>query len=885
MMSMAAAHGTLMPQSSSAAPAEDNIIMMPPQPEPSSELGFPKNITPDKPAHHSSLHYNENGAAVSDSGSSEHNNLPPPAFASFFGSRFPSRVIDAAAACQQPRSLKNHDELYHHDRLQLEPFSPSEDSTYESPMRNIPSMISTQRMPSSPLMMSPMRGGVSSDGKSPNKKRSMEGRDDFSTCSEDEQPHTPKYRCLLQSLTLNSPSRTSESGTPEEGGGSVGQSPYRRPPNIPSFVKKKKNFIMPTDSFESQSFPAANTPLRTPERGMFFMKSSEKISTPTTAGSSFHSFRSNRTSIGHQNSPFKMLPPRLDRDQSQGSNDTLDMIHSSSSPFVSSPTRYASSSPFTSSPSPRVVPLKILSRDGSPIGDANLACAMGVIPKLGMDHLPYDPSTSSQAVMSSPLMRSLDLYAKNDSMEQMAQDDTKEDEEMPGVAMPTMYGGSPKSTMHGESPKSSEDYLKLPRIKLTPRSKSNCASLMLDVSPHGAAPPCLNLFPSSGPQLKKRTENSGDEEAAEMDSLLNGFGHYDASDDEARNAKQSRSNDFLGRVESEESEMVAIARTPLLLPSFCTQAKYQKGVQMKPMKSITFKSPEHDRDERLGSPSFLPRFLPAAKSRSLFHSSHADDPIEQILRADAIAEAAKSNEELTDDESDSEGPGSDFLLCSPKSNASKMLHKMEKRPTRRATLPLKPGHRAESPSFGRCRASSIGSLKKRTRSFSSPTTPTIAEEGLSSFEAIFGNSSTSNEGTLQGSTGRYKSSFCSLSDCDDTTTSHHHSHPMPTSIGVGMKTIGMDYPHSSLLSMSSLCGLDIVDESTDELRDKVSASLSSVGMVGLRRSEFSQNSLGLSVDSVGDGEQRDLFTPPVTTIRSLQSPPPLPKRPVNYQLF
>lgn len=726
--------------------------------------------------------------------------------------------------------------------------------------------------------------------KSPNKKRYMEGRDVFR--SDDEQPpHTPKYRCLLQGLSLNSPARSFQSGTPEEAGDIVEQSPSIRPPNIPSFVKTKKGCIMPTESFESQSFSAANTPMGTPERTPFFIRSSEKISTPTTASSSFHSLRSNRTSIGHQNSPFKMIPPRLDRDQSQGSNDPLDATHFSSSPFMSSPTRFASSAASASSPSPRVVPLKILSRDGSPVGNnASLASATGIVPKLGTDYLPYDPSTSSQPMMSSSLMRSLDLFAKKarDSMEQIANDDgTKA--KLLGAAMPSMYGESPKSTMCGESPKPSKDYLHLPKIKLTPRSKSNCASLMLDVSPREKAAPCLNLLPSSGPPLTKQTENSGDKEAAEMDSLLSGFGHHNnGSDDEPRNAKQ-RSNDLLGRVESEESEMVAIAQAPLLLPSFYTQAKEQRSVhcktssrELKPMKSITFKSPKHDRDESLGSPSFLPRFLPAVKSRSLFNSSHADDPLEQILRADAIAEAARSNEELTDDESDSEGLGSDFLLCSPKANASKMLHKLDKRPARGVSIhALKSGYRAESPSFGRSRASSIGSLKKKTRSFSSPTTPTIAEEGLASFDAILS-----------------KSSMCSLSDCDDTTARHYLSHPISTSIGIGMKTTGLEYPHSSLQSMSSLFGLDIVDESADELRDIVSASLPSVssqvsnqaedsdiGVVGLRRSELSQNSLGLSVDSVGDADQRDLFTPPVTTMRSLQSPPPLPTRAQNYQFF
>ncbi len=868
------------------AAAVNGMSAQPKDKSSAAELESPKDTA------HPSSSCHEAGAAACDAdgdgcGGGGKHNQPTPAFASFFGPRTSSQADTTFH--QQPRSLKNHDDvLHHHDRLTVEPFSPSEDSSLsEIRKRNIPSIISTQ-LDGSPLAMSPMLGGAS-PGKSPNKKRSMDGRSEMSTHSEDEQPHTPKYRCLMQGLSLNSPAQSSASNTPEEAGGSVQQSPYRRPPNIPSFIKKKRESIMPTDSFESQSFSAGNTPIRTPETGQFYTRPAEKVSTPTTASSSFHSLRSNRTSIGHQNSPFKMFPPRLG-DQSQGPNEPPETIHSSCSPFVSSPTRYASSptrfassSPYAS-PSPRVVPLKVLSRDGSPMERAKLASATGDVPKLGMDHLPYDPSTSSQAVMSSPLMRSLDQFAKKDSMEQMNYEDDKE-EKLSGATMPSLPGKSPMSQI---------DYPQLPRIKLTPRSKSNYASLMLDASPSREAnPPCLNLFASSsGQPLKIRTGNS-EEKDAEMDSLLSGFGHHkSANNGDFKNGKQLKRDYPLDRVESEESEMVAIARTQLLLPSF----KDEKAVpgETKPMKSITFKTPEDDQDG-LGSPSFLPRFVPSTKCRSLFNSPRVDDPIEQIIRADAIAEAAKSNEELTDDESDSEEPGSDFLLCSPKVYASKMLHKMEKRPTKVA-LPAKPSYRAESPSFGRSRTSSMESLKKRTRSFSSPTTPTIAEEGLASFDATFSKSTTSNECTHQGFGHRDRSaatlsSYCSLSDCDDTTPNHCHSSTMPTSIDIGMKNTG--------LSMSSLCGLDIVDESVDECRDKVPASLpselsqipkqtevSDMGVVGLRRSEFSQNSLGLSVDSVGDAEQqRDLFTPPLTTTRNLQSPPPLPRRAVNYQFF
>ena len=730
-------------------------------------------------------------------------------------------------------------------------------------------------------------------GKSP-KKRSLEEGHDVSDRAEDDQPHTPKYRCMLQELSLNSPALSSASNTPEEGGAckSVEPAPFRRPPNIPSFVRKK-DCIMETGTFESLSFSAGNSPMRTPDEGPFFaMRTPDEgpyfvrspgksSSTPTTASSSFHSLRSNRTSIGHQNSPFKMLsphktlPPRLERGSSQGSNDQNDSAFSptrfpASSPFASSPTRFASSSPMmTSSPSHRVVPLKILSRDGSPVACAQVASATAALPNLSMDHLPYDPSTSSQAVVSSPLIRSLDQIAKKDSATEDGKDDLLS-------TIPSLYATSPKTSDEYPYP-----YPQLPRIKLTPRSKSNYASLMLDLSPSKKTMPSLKLASS-----RHREKSSDDLEDVEMDSLLSGFGHHKVGDDESRNAKPSLSNSFLGRVESEESEMAAIAREPLYMPSF--KPSHQETT---PMKSITLKPPESDRDESVGSPSFLPKFLPGTKSRSLFDSTHAYDPVEGILRADAIAEAAKSNEELTDDESDSEEPGSDFVLCSPKVNASKMLHGMEKRPNRGTLFPLKTGARAESPSCGRPRASSIGSIKRRNRSFSSPAPPTIAEEGFPKFEETPHKDLTSNESTL-----------CSFFDCNDHMKSPLHSHQMPPTIGFPMKTTGLDHPHSSLLSMASLCGLDIVDDESpaDELRDKVSASLPSessqlfkhaeesetsmgYGCFRPMRSELSSNSLGLSVDSAGDADQRDLFTPPITTMRNMHSPPPLPKRAPNFQ--
>ena len=78
------------------------------------------------------------------------------------------------------------------------------------------------------------------------------------------------------------------------------------------------------------------------------------------------------------------------------------------------------------------------------------------------------------------------------------------------------------------------------------------------------------------------------------------------------------------------------------------------------------------------SPSFLPRPVPASNtSRSLFGSDGSlnDPPFERILHADAVAEAAKSEEPLTDDEDSEEDDefADDFATIR---NANVLLHNM-----------------------------------------------------------------------------------------------------------------------------------------------------------------------------------------------------------------
>ncbi len=69
--------------------------------------------------------------------------------------------------------------------------------------------------------------------------------------------------------------------------------------------------------------------------------------------------------------------------------------------------------------------------------------------------------------------------------------------------------------------------------------------------------------------------------------------------------------------------------------------------------------------------SFFPHPVPSTRGGTRYLFNTAKDPIEGILLADAITEAAKSNKLLTDDEwSEFKGDHSDFLLSLPSANRS-----------------------------------------------------------------------------------------------------------------------------------------------------------------------------------------------------------------------
>lgn len=629
-------------------------------------------------------------------------------------------------------------------------------------------------------------------------------------------------------------------------------------------------------------FSAGSTPMGTPKRVPKGSASSPAASSP------FHSLRGQRTPIGHQRgSVFKMLPPRLYPNSREETASCSENAHS----YTSSP---------SPSPSPRMVPLTVLSRDGSPLTSPNKC----------------DPSG-----MPSPLMRSLDL-AKEESMADLLLSPRLDDVKMPNI-----------SAVHDYPLKSEISQMLLPRIKLTPRVKS----MFVQAAGDGLAMPRLtSLRPKveHTPASSFVTDCHGEDEAAEMDSLLNGFGHHQAVHDDGDPTEDHKKGSF-DRVESEEAEIASLTQGPWKKPPHwhpspamaqdknnrCSQSSFTCSdgddsylSDRKPMPSITLnlQGEEEGAPSKLctTSPSFLPRPLPIAqnKSRSLFGSSNARDPLEGLLRADAIAEAARSNEPLTDDDSDIDGEDAGFLLCLPQDSqesespikSSNMCHVEEDFPLKSTYA----GFRTESPSFNRRAESPLlsmslsGSLLSRRcsgQSLKSPTTPTIFEgvsatldeslrkrpfhpfpiNEISGFESI-------NRREISNTT---FTTFCSLSDCDasDAMASPKHDHTKVLSSTKERQSV------CSLLSMSSLCGIDIVHETSSgaEAIDKFPALLPSgssefsANMFKPMRSELSMNSLGLSVDSADVGmDQRDLFTPPVVGMAALNSkqmlsPPPL----------
>ena len=308
-----------------------------------------------------------------------------------------------------------------------------------------------------------------------------------------------------------------------------------------------------------------------------------------------------------------------------------------------------------------------------------------------------------------------------------------------------------------------------------------------------------------------------------------------------------------------------------------------------------------------------PATKPQTKSRSLFGGSKFDDPIERLITADAIAEAQRAHEPLTDDEDSTDGG---FLLCLPDEQQEKVHagggvadHKpaSPRKVIGRIRSPrLSSRNRAPSPAFGKSRS---GARRRSDLSLSSlAEDETLREDGqglaVDRFHPSSQLSSSLVGHRLKSPTGTLKGAGSDATLCSDDATDSMSNLSLYNQLRAFES-------QQSMKSMTSLCGLDIVHESGQQQADararsredscqslllamKSSSSGScefgpspSFASASSRmpRSELSLNSLGLSVDSLETGAaepaQRDLFTPPIVRggrANPSLSPPPLPPR-------
>eukprot|EP00970_Alexandrium_tamarense_P001254 scaffold130_cov185-Alexandrium_tamarense.AAC.37 len=929
---------------------------------------MPSNtVTPPEEPRHSSL-------SSSDGCNNKDVSPPPPQFAVFTSDSFCNKIaVNSTYSPIKKQKIQ--------DRLELQS-SPSDASTSERSC-DVPEgmfafyspIVKSEDLSSTMVMAGPSFPALLSTPTSTN-KRSRPTTDErnaaLSTplnnnnlCSSS--PFSPNYRGMMQKLNINSPALKYASPTPEIT--NTTQCTFTSLPDVPTFSfspsvdlgkvcmssnnNGAKFSTIDSSAREGSGFTSVcsgRTSRGSPNRRKTLLGTPDRSAAPSCTSSPYHqTLRGQRTPIGKQSgSSFKMLPPRLHPSGDEFSSNVTGTL----SAFQASCNQHEGvvPSPY-SSPSIRIVPLTVLSRNGSPVMSSPA---------------PSQSTVGGVLSMPSPLIRSLDQIAKDHKEKDDAEKRSIETQEALNETFGLTF--SPNLNMRVSNPKvqasplSNGSHLALPKIKLTPRKRetNNRASLLLDsteLSPLGSngdvfMPNLMRLMDPSNAHLAPRgiIRGGGDEDkqAAEMDSLLNGFEQHAGSPRKKPMKQLSLSNDCakqvsdaeqLNQSDGEEEEMVELSHGPLLMPwlsqesmscSFnwnCSDGDISQsslldtpnlvkhgGFCNAPLPSITLPGNQqsHEDENRPKKQSFLPRPLPRAqkKSRSLFNPSNYMDPIQKILEADAIAEAARSNEPLTDDDSDTESNA--FLLCLPRvSNCGRSRGS--------ATLETKSRHsftsgvsreRVESPAFHESSKGSLG-----FHGLSSPIACAIPEDSLSPMELEDNHHPASS--FTPASSGCFKnrgnsdatfSTFCSLSDCDSSDNIASPRHALrPPSSGC-LKSTGLDIeapqfrPRDrssvcSFLSMTSLCGLDIVHESSngDEMNDRVPVLMSSESSELFKhraespaasmffrpmRSELSLNSLGLSVDSGGDAcnDQRDLFTPPVTTSRGsryMLSPPPL----------
>jgi len=740
-------------------------------------------------------------------------------------------------------------------------------------------------------------------------------------------PFTPQCRGMLQKLNISSPPPIVATLSPSEMSGPVLPDSKRSP--------TKLKF----DTIESPAWrsygPSSSASISggTPNR----------ISVASTSSSPFQPCvhpEQKRHMRHHSGSSFKALPPRL---YSQSNTDGNFQLTGT----------FSSSSSYTTSPSPRLVPLTVLSRNGTPVktpefvGTAPSASAKLEVPILG-----GATNGKSLSLMSSPLMRSLDHDKELEDEEnrifeneqQMMKCNTSDKIISPNLGIRI----SRDIKKYHQSPA-------LPKIKLTPRTRMKAREtnggdreqLFPALETYNICDPLddvddcvvLPIFsPNDSSVLLSQTQKNLDGSdkshliAAEDDDefdFVSGFDKHSASttndgdtelfedDAEIMKLANGSSSPAMPRLSStihttyqsnfRRSDFSSSDGDNSFTSADHAKAARSEGLPPRaPVPSITL----HSFDQSGAIPSWnkatvsrdscLPRPIPMPqnKSRSLLHASSSDDPILRILHAEAVAEAARSNEPLTDDDSDADDSG--FFLSSPQFNSVNGSH-----PKPRGNQSL--GQKSDVHDFNAITETNgnkarVGPMPvgPATAQLSQLHTSPLVTDCLNTAQVRKNFSLQSKPGfsfapvpmssCFRALSDATSSSMYSFSDCDSIddmfSPKHHRKKPFvsfdDSNESHNNQSRGRESVNS-ILSMSSLHGLDIVNE-TNQLSSKIPLmprdAVASATHMKPMRSELSLNSLGLSVDSYSDlgMADRNLSTPDLITSghnRTALSPPPL----------
>ncbi|KAL7471445.1 hypothetical protein ACHAXS_011734 [Conticribra weissflogii] len=756
--------------------------------------------------------------------------------------------------------------------------------------------------------------------------RNLSFRNDSDRIIPSTSPFTPQCRGMLQKLNISSPSSIVATSSPPDMSKLI-------PPDSKRPTPKNELKFDTIDSPAWRSYGQSNSACiadGTPNR----------IPVASSSNSPFQPCQK-RHMRHHSGSSFKALPPRL---------------HTLSNPDgnVQPTGTFSSSSSYTTSPSPRIVPLTVLSRNGTPVKTPEF---VGATPtssaKLEAPILGGTSNGKSKSLMSSPLMRSLDHDKELEDEEnriyeneqQMMKCNTSEK-----VASPNLDIRISRDI--NKYHKSSA----LPKIKLTPRTRMKARKTNggdkeqffptletfrigdpLDDVDDCVALPIFSPNDSSvilSPMQKKllhRSDKSNFVAAEDEDEFdfVSGFDKHSAS------VSNGGDTDFF-EDDAEIMELANASSSPAMLRlSSTTHTAYKrnylrsdfsssdgdnsftsaengktalnKGLPPRaPVPSITLHSFDQSgttpsRNESTVSRALcLPRPVPMPlnKSRSLLYASSADDPIVRILRAEAIAEASRSNEPLTDDDSDADDSG--FFLSSPQFSsvngaqpAPRQSHSFrQKSDFRDSKISERNGDKAkiEPKPVGPATAH-LSQLRASPPVTDCKGTTQVRTNFTQQSKAGFSFAPMPMSSCLRAASDATSSSIFSFSDCDsvdDMFSPKHHrrkhfvsfddSNESRNNQSRGRESV------NSILSISSLHGLDIVNESCDQLCSKIPQmprdAASSSTYVKPMRSELSLNSLGLSVDSYSDFgmSDRNLSTPDLIISghnRTALSPPSL----------